>query len=159
MNKKIMIITIFFLTLDQLSKIAIDNLLKMNEIIKVIPKFFYLTRVNNTGAAFSILEGRTIFLSIISLFAVLLLFKYMNEFKQTKLGNASFSLLLGGIFGNLIDRIFLGSVRDFLKFNIFGYEFPIFNIADTCIVIGVILLVICVFRGDDKIEVSSRKSK
>ena len=159
MNKKIMFMTIFFLTLDQISKIIIDGVLKVNEVIRVIPKFFYLTRVNNTGAAFSILEGRTIFLSIISVFAILLLFKYMNEFKQTKLGNVSFSLLLGGILGNLIDRVFLGSVRDFLKFDIFGYEFPVFNIADTCIVVGVLLLIVCVFRGDDKSEVNSRKPR
>ena len=159
MNKKIMFMTIFFLTLDQISKIVIDGVLKVNEVIRVIPKFFYLTRVNNPGAAFSILEGRTIFLSIISVFAILLLFKYMNEFKQTKLGNVSFSLLLGGILGNLIDRVFLGSVRDFLKFDIIGYEFPVFNIADTCIVVGVLLLIVCVFRGDDKSEVSSRKPR
>lgn len=156
MNKKILIMTIIFLGLDQVSKIIIDSTLKMSETINVIPGFFYLTRVNNTGAAFSILEGKTVLLSLVSLGAIIVLIKYMNEFKKTILGNISFSLLLGGIFGNLIDRVFLGSVRDFLKFDIFGYEAPVFNIADSCIVIGVLLLIICVFRGDDKVENSSK---
>lgn len=152
MNKKILIMTIFFLLLDQTSKIIIDSTLKLYETVTVIKGLFYISRVNNTGAAFSILEGKTFLLVIVSLIAILVLIKYMNEFKKTRLGNISFSMLLSGIFGNLIDRVFLGSVRDFLKFNIFGYEFPIFNVADILIVIGVILLAICIFRGDDKNE-------
>lgn len=156
MNKKILIMTIIFLVIDQVSKILISTFLTINEVITVIPNFFYLTRVNNTGAAFSILEGKTILLIGVSIIAIIILLKYMNEFKKTRLGNISFSLLLGGIFGNLVDRLFLKEVRDFLKFDIFGYNFPVFNIADSLIVIGVILLAICVFRGDDKSENSSK---
>ena len=73
----------------------------------------------------------------------------MKDFKNTHLVNISFGLLFGGILGNFGDRLFLGYVRDFLKFNIFGYHAPVFNVADASIVIGVILLIICMIRGDE----------
>ena len=149
MNKKILIISIIILILDQVSKIIIDSFLKIDELIMVIKNFFYITRVTNTGAAFSILENKTILLSIISVIAIILLFNFMKDFKSTKLVNLSFGFLLGGIMGNFLDRLFLGYVRDFLKFNIFGYNFPIFNIADAFLVIGVCLLIICMFIGDE----------
>lgn len=156
MNKKILIIGIVTLLIDQITKIIIDSTLKIDETITVIKSFFYITRVSNTGAAFSILEGKTILLSIVSIIAVILLLRYMKDFKNNKLVNLSFGLLLGGIIGNFGDRLFLGYVRDFLKFNIFGYNYPVFNIADATIVIGVILLIICMIRGD---EISGNSSK
>ena len=156
MNKKILIIGIVTLLIDQITKIIIDLALKIDETVSVIKNFFYITRVSNTGAAFSILEGKTILLSIVSVIAVILLLRYMKDFKNNKLVNLSFGLLLGGIIGNFGDRLFLGYVRDFLKFNIFGYNYPVFNIADATIVIGVILLIICMIRGD---EISGNSSK
>ena len=156
MNKKILIISIVTLLIDQITKIIIDLALKIDETVSVIKHFFYITRVSNTGAAFSILEGKTILLSIVSIIAVILLLRYMKDFKNNKLVNLSFGLLLGGIIGNFGDRLFLGYVRDFLKFNIFGYNYPVFNIADATIVIGVILLIICMIRGD---EISGNSSK
>ena len=156
MNKKILIISIVTLLIDQITKIIIDLALKIDETITVIKSFFYITRVSNKGAAFSILEGKTILLSIVSIIAVILLLRYMKDFKNNKLVNLSFGLLLGGIIGNFGDRLFLGYVRDFLKFNIFGYNYPVFNIADATIVIGVILLIICMIRGD---EISGNSSK
>ena len=72
----------------------------------------------------------------------------------------AFGLLLGGLSGNLIDRLFFGYVRDFLDFYIFGYDYPVFNIADICIVFGVILLIIAVLKGEDTNEDNSnRKSR
>lgn len=156
MNKKILIIGIVTLLIDQITKIIIDSTLKIDETITVIKNFFYITRVSNTGAAFSILEGESILLSIVSIIAVILLLRYMKDFKNNKLVNLSFGLLLGGIIGNFGDRLFLGYVRDFLKFNIFGYNYPVFNMADATIVIGVILLIICMIRGD---EISGNSSK
>jgi len=150
MNKKIFGIGIIFLIIDQISKIVIESLIELNTSIKVIDSFFYLTNVQNTGAAFSILKGRTVFLSLLSVFVLVLLLKMSKEFKMTKRNTWAFGLLLGGIFGNFSDRLFLGYVRDFLKFNIFGYSFPVFNIADTCIVIGVCLLLISIIKGEDK---------
>jgi len=158
MNRKIFIISITCLIIDQISKVIIDSALKIGTEVHVIKGFFNLTRIGNTGAAFSILEGRTIILAILSIATIFMLLWYMKSFKETKLGNLSFGLVVGGILGNFIDRLFLGYVRDFLSFNIFGYGFPVFNIADVCIVVGVILLIVCMFRGDDTSEVSSKRN-
>ena len=68
---------------------------------------------------------------------------------MSNLSIISYSLIIGGIIGNLIDRIFLNHVIDFLSFNIFGYYFPIFNIADICIVCGILLLLIDGWLGDE----------
>ena len=160
MNKKIYLIGLVTLLLDQISKILIDIFLKPEEIVTVINGFFYLTKVSNTGAAFSILEGKTLFLSLISIFALSMMYVLSKDFDKNKRTNLAFGILLGCILGNLIDRLFLGHVRDFLKFNIFGYNYPIFNIADSFIVVGVILLVVSLLKGDDKSgSVSKRISK
>ena len=65
-------------------------------------------------------------------------------------------MLLGGILGNLSDRILFGYVKDFISLYIFGYSFPVFNIADICIVVGVIILIISILRGEDKNGSSSK---
>ena len=75
----------------------------------------------------------------------------MYNFKNNFRNNMAFGLLMGGIIGNLIDRLFLGYVRDFLAFRIFNYNYPVFNLADTFIVVGVILLIIAIIKGEDKI--------
>ena len=157
MNKKIFAIGIITLILDQVTKLLIDTFLEMEEIITIFNRFFYLTRVTNTGAAFSILEGRTMFLSIISVAAIVMMIILSKDFVKNRRTNMAFGLLLGGILGNFSDRLFLGYVRDFLKFDIFGYNYPVFNIADSAIVVGVTLLVISMFRGDDKNGSSSKR--
>lgn len=156
MNKKIFIIAVFSLILDQVSKAIIDAFLSVNESITVIENFFSLTNVYNTGAAFSVMEGKTWFLSMLSVVILILIFKMSKEFKMNKRNIVAFGLLIGGIFGNFGDRLFLGMVRDFLKFRIFGYNFPIFNVADICIVLGVLILAISILVGDDKVEGRSR---
>ena len=80
----------------------------------------------------------------------------MNSFKKNTRNNIAFSIMLAGIAGNLVDRVCLGYVRDFLDFNIFGYSYPVFNLADTFIVIGVILLIIAIIKGEDKNGSSSK---
>lgn len=156
MYKKVSFIACIFLILDQVTKVLVDTFIEPHALIRVIDGFFYLSRTSNTGAGFSILKGRVILLIILSIAAIYLLIKYMNDFKDNKLTCLSFGLLFGGIMGNLLDRVFLGYVRDFLKFNIFSYEYPIFNIADVGIVVGVIILMICIYRGDE-IESNSRR--
>ena len=106
--------------------------------------------IENYGAAWSIFTNRVELLIAISLLAIFIIYRYMYNFKHNKRNNIAFGLILGGIVGNLIDRIFLGYVRDFLSFKIFSYNYPVFNFADTFIVIGVFLLIIAVIKGEDK---------
>lgn len=155
MNKKILIISSIVLILDQISKNLIEAFLHLNEVIKIIPNFFYFTYVNNYGAAWNIFNNKTYLLIGITGIVLIVLIRYMNTFKYNNRNIISFGLLFGGITGNLIDRLFLGYVRDFLDFKIFSYNFPVFNISDTAIFIGTILLIIAIIKGEDNVHKSN----
>ena len=126
------------------------------ESINIINGFFNITLIGNTGAAFSILSSNTLLLIIISLVVLNVLYfcfikgKNLSDFEQV-----SFGLLIGGILGNLIDRVLRMQVIDYLDFNFFGFNFPVFNLADIAIVISMILIAIQVIKGD-KNGVSSK---
>ena len=94
---------------------------------------------------------------IASIVALIILARYMYNFQTNKRNNLAFGFLIGGIFGNLIDRIFLGYVRDFLSFQFGHYQYPIFNFADIAIVLGVFLLTIAILKGEDKNENRSKQ--
>lgn len=143
MYKKLAIFSILFIFIDQLSKGFINLYMDLNQSIELLPNFFNLTYVHNTGAAFSILSGNRWLFIIITLIALNVIYIFFIKDKELKKSEIIiYSLLLGGIIGNLIDRILYGYVLDFLDFNIFGYDFAIFNLADSFIVISVILLII-----------------
>lgn len=147
----IIILSIIFIIIDQVSKIIAANSLSNNESIEVIKSFFYLTYTNNKGAAFSILTGRRILLILVALIVIGVLIYYVRKNKiEGKVNKIALSLVIGGSIGNLIDRILRGAVIDFIDVKIFGYNFPIFNLADTFIVIGVFLLIIEMFRKEHK---------
>ena len=139
MKKKIFIFSLIIIIIDFIIKLfALNNITN----ICVIPNFFYLTLAKNTGAAFSLLENQTIFFILIGVLVIFYIFNYLIKDKM------SYIFLTGGIIGNLIDRIIYGYVVDYLRFIIFGYNFPIFNLADICITIGVILLIINMLRKE-----------
>lgn len=139
----IIYISIILLLIDQISKLLVVKLIDINSGMELIKNFFYLTYTHNTGAAFSILTGKRIFLILIAVVILIVIFNYLRKNKiESKIEKIAFSLIIGGSIGNLLDRIVRGYVIDFLDFKIFGYNFPIFNLADTFIVIGVILLLI-----------------
>lgn len=145
----IIYLSILLLLIDQISKILTVKLIEINKGIEIIKNFFYLTYTHNTGAAFSILTGQRILLILIAIIILIILFNYIRKNKvKEKLDILAFSLIIGGSLGNLIDRIVRGYVVDFLDFKIFGYNFPIFNLADTFIVIGVFLLLITTIRKE-----------
>lgn len=149
MKKKIIIISFIFTLIDQISKILVINLMNLGEVITIIPSFFYLTHVQNDGAALNILSGNTILLIIISLAALFYVVKLVLDSKTTnKIQFITYTLLIGGIIGNILDRVIYGKVIDFLDFHIFGYHAPVFNLADSFIVIGIILLGISIIRGE-----------
>lgn len=140
MKRNIYIIAVLGMILDQVTKLAAQ--LYLND-FSIIPGFFRLTYVENKGAAWGMFSGNRIFLVMISVFVLLLISRFIKKEKNiTLFETVSYGLLIGGIFGNLIDRIFRGYVIDFLNFNIFGYDFPVFNVADSIIVIAVILMFI-----------------
>ena len=139
---QMIVVSALTLIFDRVIKIAIDKYLILNVKNVVIDNFLYITKCYNEGAAFNIFNGNTIFLICASIFALVMLFKYIKSNKLTTLNKISYGLLIGGIFGNLIDRIFLGHVIDYVNFIIFNHEFAIFNLADCAIVIGAILIIL-----------------
>ncbi len=156
MNKKPYIIAFFFFMIDLFSKQIIDKLMSVGESIKVINNFFYITYTHNKGAAWSILEDQRILLLIISVIVLFLINKFMNKEKLNKLESLSYGMIIGGIVGNLFDRIVFGYVIDFLDFKLFGYNYPIFNLADTFIVIGIGIMIIISIRKEYHERNSSR---
>ena len=126
------------LSLDQLSKFLITKNLILNQSIPVLKGIFHLTLIHNRGAAFGILKNQIPLFILISLFTIALILFNLKSYKHKKFSiyNISLSLILAGALGNLIDRLFFGYVIDFLDFRIW----PVFNIADSAITAGAILL-------------------
>lgn len=144
MKRRIYLFSFICFIIDFISKCLVLNI-KYD--IVVIPNFFSISLVRNTGAAFSSFEGYTYLLVFISILVLFYLFRYSVNKVSSNLEIVSYSLLIGGIFGNMFDRIIYGSVVDFLSFNIFEYSFPIFNFADIFICFGVLLIIIDMIRG------------
>lgn len=144
MNKikeKIYTISTIIIIIDQFIKYIIINNIKLLTEVPLIKNVFSLYHVKNTGGAFSVLEGNIYLLIIISIIILYILDTYITKENQTKLDIISFGFLIGGIVGNLLDRIIHKGVIDYLLFKFNNYSFPIFNLADIFITIGVILLI------------------
>lgn len=137
--KRVLLIFIVFL-IDQVSKIIVMNSISLNKSIDVVKNFFRITYTHNDGAAFGFFGGKTIFIVFVSLIVLLyLLYELFIKKNKSFVLNIGNIFLIGGLLGNLVDRLYFGYVRDFLDFKLFGYEAPIFNLGDTAIVIGAIL--------------------
>ena len=134
------------LILDQLSKAAVSLTLKMYEVRPIIHGLLNLTRVHNTGAAFGLLAGqpsilRTIFFLAVSLLAMgVVLWMVFRLPPDQKVEIVALSIIFGGALGNVIDRARLGEVVDFIDVYYRSYHWPAFNVADSAITIGVLLL-------------------
>ena len=148
-NKKFIFTIIISFIVDRITKVLIGLNYNLLETKPIINNLFSITYVKNKGAAFSILENKIPILIIISILAIILLVYYLNKEKNiSMLSTFSYGIIIGGILGNLFDRVFLNGVVDFLSFKIFDYYFPIFNIADSLIVIGIIILIIEIIIND-----------
>lgn len=147
MKKKIYVVSLIFFLIDFLSKLLVICFDSKFPIV-VINNFFVLDKVTNEGAAFSLFSGYAFVLVLISILVLYYINKSIIKDICSKFGILGVSMFIGGILGNLFDRVFYGKVIDFLSFDIFGYMFPVFNLADTFICVGVGLLIIEFLRGD-----------
>jgi len=147
-------ITLPTIILDQLTKLLIVRKLAMNDAIVVIANFFDIVHARNQGAAFGILRDSSIrlpFLVAVSLVAVVVvLIVYRKLRPDQQLAAAALSLVLSGAVGNLIDRVRLGEVIDFLQVHWYQHAWPAFNVADSAICIGVGLMAIDMYREEKK---------
>ena len=144
-------IIIFVLIVDQATKMWIQSNPAVLAGTELIPGFMYLNYVKNTGAAWSMLSGQQVLLSLIAVVEIGVLLWFLVKVRGKKrLTEAALALMIGGALGNLWDRLYLGYVRDFIDTYPFGYDFPVFNIADAALCIGVGLLMIEMIREDRK---------
>lgn len=146
------VISFIVFILDQLTKFAIVKTIKLHDTVPVIGNFFELTSYRNRGAAFSILQNQRWFFLIITFLIMIALVWYIHKMMLLgkKLLPMGLALVLGGALGNFFDRLLFGEVVDFLQFNFrfsfFGlevdYTYPIFNLADSAVVIGAGLVIL-----------------
>ncbi|MFH1283411.1 MAG: signal peptidase II [bacterium] len=145
MSKIIFLLPVVCFMIDQISKLIIRNNLFLGESIKVFP-FLYITYITNTGTAFGLAKGNNTFFIIVILIVIFFIVAFKKSiFSPSWVSFISYSLILGGAFGNLLDRIMFGKVIDFIDFRFW----PVFNFADTFVSIGAILyLAESLFRRD-----------
>lgn len=145
-NKKFLFILLpiclGIIVIDLVSKELIASSYALGESNNIIPKLINFTYVQNFGAAWNILSGNRAFLIIISLvFIACLVLFYFFERKNGVLFQVGCGLIIGGALGNMVDRIFIGYVIDFIQFD-FWQSFPVFNVADMALTIGVVCVIL-----------------
>ncbi len=140
------------LLLDQLSKVYIDATFALYESLTISENFFHLTYLRNPGAAFGILADSAIripFFISISLLASLGILWYLRKIDSAdRWQHFALGLIFSGAVGNLIDRIRLGEVIDFLDVHWYQYHWPAFNVADSAICVGVAIMLLCTWREE-----------
>jgi signal peptidase II len=151
------VIALIVIAIDQLTKWLVVKNMEYGESIEIVTNFFYLTSHRNQGAAWGILQGKMWFFYIVTIIVIIGLVYYIQKMaKESKLFGIALGLMLGGAIGNFIDRVLRQEVVDFFHFYIINYSFPIFNIADSALCIGVGLLILYMFleekRAKEKIN-------
>ncbi|ASS93298.1 MULTISPECIES: signal peptidase II [Bacillaceae] len=140
------LIALLVIALDQLTKWMIVKKMEYGESIEIIENLLYITSHRNRGAAWGILQGQMWFFYIITIAVIIGLVYYIQKMaKESILLGVALALMLGGAIGNFIDRVARQEVVDFVHTYIFSYSFPVFNVADAALSIGVGLLVIHMF--------------
>ena len=137
---------LFLVLLDQGTKSWVMHSISFQESIPVIPGFFNLTHVYNTGAAFGMLHDSNLFFMVLSTVVLIGLIVMRRHFAG-KLMGTGWVLLVAGIIGNVADRVRIGHVVDFLDFQFGSYHWPSFNVADSCICIAAGLFLLSSFQS------------
>lgn len=136
-------IALAVILVDQFTKWLIVTYMEYGESISVIQDVLYITSHRNRGAAWGMLQNQMWFFYLITIVFVIAIVYYLTKFgKRDKLLGSALGLILGGALGNFIDRVFRKEVVDFIHTYIFSYNFPVFNVADSSLCIGVALLFI-----------------
>ena len=149
-------IAIVGIIIDQITKIAVDRSMKLFDSIPIIENFFHLTYVRNKGAAFSFLSNASwrlpffITISIIAALVILVAFRKLRD--DQRLAHISLAMIFSGAVGNLIDRVHLGEVIDFLDAHWYRHHWPAFNVADSLICVGVFLLAIDMILEEKRLK-------
>lgn len=144
---RMLVVAGIVVAIDQLSKVIIFEMLPLYGTVSVIPGFFNITHIHNPGGAFGFLAGHSavwryfVFLFISSLAIGLIIYYYHKTPKTHILLSCGFALILGGAVGNMIDRVRMGIVIDFLDFYIGNLHWPAFNVADSAISIGITVFI------------------
>lgn len=147
-REKVLVITMVVVVLfDKITKYIIKNSFSLGESRRIIGNFFRFTYIENTGIAFGLFSDwehplKMIMLLLLSIVALYFIITIYIKSERKWFTQISFGLILGGAFGNIFDRVAFGRVVDFLDFGIKSYRWPFFNIADSAITIGVIILIV-----------------
>jgi len=150
------VLTVVGLLLDQATKLYIDHTMRLFDSITVLPNFFHITYVRNRGAAFSFLSEASwrlpffIGISLVAAIAILVAFRKLHD--DQKLAQVSLAMIFSGAIGNLIDRVRLGEVIDFLDAHWYRLHWPAFNVADSLICVGVFLLAADMLLEDKRLK-------
>lgn len=143
------LIALAIIAIDQISKWLIVAKMEIGESFSIIENVLYITSHRNRGAAWGILEGQMWFFYIVTIIVTVVLIYYLQTWAKGKLMlSLGISFMLAGAIGNFIDRLFRGEVVDFIDVYIFTYNYPIFNIADSSLVIGVIIMAIQMIKEE-----------
>jgi len=149
-------IAIAGIVIDQLTKIAVDTSMKLYDSIPVVEHFFHLTYVRNKGAAFSFLSNASwrlpFFIAISTIASLVILIAFRKLRDDQRLAHISLAMIFSGAVGNLIDRVRLGEVIDFLDAHWYQHHWPAFNVADSLICVGVFLLAIDMLLEEKRLK-------
>ncbi len=131
------------ITVDRITKYFIATGMELGEKINIIDNFFYITHHTNKGAAWGIFHNAdmTLILGIVSVVVSIVMIFVFFRFDKWPI-HLSLAMIISGALGNAYGRILHGEVTDFLDFYIFGYDFPIFNVADMMVTVGTVILVV-----------------
>lgn len=156
MNKKynltLMIpLSMILIAMDQLSKWIIVKTMSIGDSFSVIGEFLEITSHRNYGAAWGMLQNQMVLFYIITLLVlIMIVYFYKQDAAHKPVMQLGLTFVFAGAVGNFIDRLFRGSVVDFIDTKIINYNFPIFNIADSCLTIGVIILLYEILVNENK---------
>ena len=148
---KLLLTAAFAIIIDMASKWFVAHTMFLNESRPLLGDFLRITFVKNSGSAFGFFSGHRAALIMISIVAILLLgYLIVRSRERSCLSLVSLGLVLGGALGNLIDRVRVGRVIDFLDVGLGRHRWPVFNFADACVTVGVVILAVSLYTGGEK---------